>query len=271
MIKLIASILFIQFAHAGIQLEARLPLNQSGFNKLKKSFPHKYKKRSDLYFEIFNGNTFLLAEKLPEVKMRIKEKDNNDQIQIAIKSDEPGQFSCQSYFIFSGAKEVFETDLNVNDLDLLRDFSEKGLSFLEKDDRRALHQFDELRKTLIDVVDEGIEHFNSKIPRNRYFIVPSNSAERKKFELTTRALSKNIDLTLKSSTVHDVTGNVYHSYEIEAQPSDSDHWTDEELAKALCQFLNDNKFESQDLTSESHPELEASLQYYISKKSVFNF
>jgi len=271
MIHLLIPLFAIQISHAEIQFEARVPLNKSGFNKLKRIFPHKYKKRSDLYFEIYNGSSFLLSEKLPEVKMRIKEKDSNEEIQISIKKDEPLQYSCQGFYVFSGKKDAFETELSASDIDLLKEYSNRGLGYLLKDDRMALHQFDQLKNTIVDVTQEGLQHFNSKIPRNRYFVVPSNSAERKRYELTTRTLSKSIDLTLKSSVVSDVTGQKYESYEVEAQPNDGHQWSELELAKALCQFLLDNKFESQDLTDDSHPELNASLNYYHSKNSVFNF
>jgi len=268
---LLISLLFLNLAQAEIQLEARVPLSINGFNKLKKVFPHKYKKRSDLYFEIYNGTSFLLADKLPEVKMRIKEKDSSDEMQISIKTDEPIQLTCQSFAVLSGKKEVFETELTTNDLDFIKEYSNDGLRYLSKNDRSALHLFDQLKKTLIDVTEEGIEHFNSKIPRNRYYVVPSNNAERKRYELTTRALSKSVDLTLKSSVINDVSGQKYEAYEIEAQPSDDDPWTEKELAEVLCQFLTDNHFESQDLIGDTHPELEASLKYYLSKNDVFNF
>lgn len=269
MIYLILS--FILNIRAELQIEARIPLKLSGYNKIKKQFSGKPKPRNDLYFDYFDGTKFHLEKLNQPIKLRFKEKNNSVDMQISTKEQSNVISSCVKMDFFVTLKNTYEEEINRNDYLQIMSQSRIALKKMLTPDFNNIEQsFIEIKDLIAQLNHEQWAMIAQSSPRAKNHLVPTFWATRTKFEKILTYNSKRIKLTLKSSKSYDIKSNEFNSYEIEFQPEDSQEWSQQEFNQAVCSFVPE-EIETEDIETIEHLEKDSSLKQYINQKHKLGF
>lgn len=194
---------------AKTEVEFKINLTQKGYEALKRVVLNKFNgevsERTDIYFDIFKDNNYVLKKSTPSIKLRfqISDDDFKWQAQQTLLQDSFGIFSMKKTKSIS-----MEPDSDAYFLKSVESYHE----LLSKGSPEALKKASQIQK---DLDDEGILDFNRVLCANctqesKYYSTHINHKKRAKMKLKLQDDSFTIQ-------VGETNNNGVITYELEAE------------------------------------------------------
>ncbi|GAB4012906.1 MAG: hypothetical protein Fur0010_09140 [Bdellovibrio sp.] len=266
-----ALILLFTIVRAELFTEARVPLNEKAFQRIKNSFPLKSKERQDIYFDLYDGKNFLFENSLSPIKLRIKESKSKITLQLSDKQINKKFEKCGDFYILISQKNSFESELSTKALNKIKSLNFSIVKEFAQNSGHALFLIDQRDQIVTQAIDEGRDIFLQSRPNSHHLLIEKNMAQRIKYELIKNFYGKSFILSLKQSMITSISGNDYSSYEIEIQPEHEDEWTLADFSEASCQTMLELNLSKNDLSLDFHPEYQDALNYYRNLNQLLGF
>jgi hypothetical protein len=221
------------------QRESGFKISREVAQRILATYQFKSKRRDDFYFQVFDGDSFLLNT-LNNLKFRLKVSGDKGEYQVNHKT-KTSTISCSSLNFFMKEKEIGESAVRGKELVNLKK-QLVALSYsMENPNSSLVTKIKKLDELLLNTKNPLFNKIYQVYTSKESFFVMNRYSMKTKYKYTHHTVDGNIEVSISHGKDFVGKQNTYEDYEIEFQEDSSGPMSVEKYTNHICNFLKKNE------------------------------